>query len=443
METDNLHNRDDVVSFSDVFRNKDFTKLLAGQFFSNFGDGVLRISLLLYVFSFTGSIFLTTLILSIQIIPWIIVGPIAGVMADRISRKAIMIFSDLLRAISISLIILTENIYGLMIISFLVGVASSSFTAPRSAAIPEITGTKLYVKAISLSQLLFQTMAIIGPVAGAYIYVIFGKYTFIFISTLFIFSGIFIFFATIPSATNSAETLNLAIIISDLKQGISYLLKEPTINKLIILFGITIVGAAFSATLVYPFIFENLHDGSLDMESKAQKEYGLIGALIALGSIFGNLTFGKFENQIGRRFAIIIGSLGMGAYLMVFYFISSVSMLYVISIGYGFLSGLSSLAINAIFAETVPNEIRGRAYSATISYMMTFNAIATFGSGLLAEQYSIASAIIGCGIVIFILVILLSISTKFFAFDSVSDPDTASIGSLLDRQYQEWGTMSR
>ncbi|MHA2033049.1 MAG: MFS transporter, partial [Candidatus Kariarchaeaceae archaeon] len=254
---------------------------------------------------------------------------------------------------------------------------------------------------------------------------------------------IFIFFATIPSATNSAETLNLAIIISDLKQGISYLLKEPTINKLIILFGITIVGAAFSATLVYPFIFENLHDGSLDMESKAQKEYGLIGALIALGSIFGNLTFGKFENQIGRRFAIIIGSLGMGAYLMVFYFISSVSMLYVISIGYGFLSGLSSLAINAIFAETVPNEIRGRAYSATISYMMTFNAIATFGSGLLAEQYSIASAIIGCGIVIFILVILLSISTKFFAFDSVSDPDTASIGSLLDRQYQEWGTMSR
>ncbi|MHA2031010.1 MAG: MFS transporter, partial [Candidatus Kariarchaeaceae archaeon] len=202
METDNLHNRDDVVSFSDVFRNKDFTKLLAGQFFSNFGDGVLRISLLLYVFSFTGSIFLTTLILSIQIIPWIIVGPIAGVMADRISRKAIMIFSDLLRAISISLIILTENIYGLMIISFLVGVASSSFTAPRSAAIPEITGTKLYVKAISLSQLLFQTMAIIGPVAGAYIYVIFGKYTFIFISTLFIFSGIFIFFATIPSATN-------------------------------------------------------------------------------------------------------------------------------------------------------------------------------------------------------------------------------------------------
>lgn len=428
------------VSFADVFHNKDFTKLLAGQFFSNFGDGVLRISLLLYVFSFTGSIFQTTSILAIQIIPWIIVGPIVGVLADRISRKAIMIFSDLLRAVSISLIMFTENIFGLMIISFLVGVASSSFAAPRSAAIPEITGPKLYVKAISLSQLLFQTMAIIGPIAGAYIYVIFGKSTFILISSLFIFSAIFIIFATIPSATNGSEKLNLGIIFNDLKQGISYLLTEPTINKLIILFGITIVGAAVSATLVYPFIYENLHDGTQEMESQAQKEYGLIGALIAFGSIIGNLTFGKFEKQIGRRFAIFIGSLGMGAYLISFYFVNSVFMLYLIGVGFGFVNGLSNLAINAVFAETVPNEIRGRAYSATISYIMTFNALATFGSGILAEQFSIASTLIGCGIVIFVLVILLTISTRFFGFESSTKSDTISIGSMLDRQHHEWGT---
>ncbi|MCE7737584.1 MAG: MFS transporter, partial [Candidatus Heimdallarchaeota archaeon] len=395
MGSEKLTNTRDSVSFTDVFKNKDFTKLLTGQFFSNLGDGVLRISLLLYVFSFTGSIFQTTLILAIQIVPWIIVGPIVGVLADRISRKAIMIFSDLLRTISIFLIMFTENIYGLMIISFLVGVASSSFAAPRSAAIPEITGPKLYVKAISVSQLLFQTMAIIGPIAGAYIYVLFGKYTFILISSLFIFSAIFIFFATIPSAINDSEKLNLGIIFNDLKQGISYLLTEPTINKLIILFGITMVGAAFSATLVYPFVFENLHEGSQEMESQAQKEYGLIGALIAFGSIMGNLTFGKFEKQIGRRFAIIIGSLGMGGYLISFYFVNSVSILYLIGIGFGFGSGLSNLAVNAVFAETVPNEIRGRAYSATISYMMTFNAIATFGSGILAEQFSIASTLVG------------------------------------------------
>lgn len=419
MDADKFKNEDSKVSFSDVFQNKDFIKLLSGQFFSNFGDGILRISLFLYVFSFTDSIFLTTIVISIQIIPWIIVGPIVGVLADRISRKAIMLFSDFLRAISIFLIIFTENIYGLMVISFLVGVASSSFASPRSAAIPEITGKKLYVKAISLSQLLFQTMAVIGPIVGAYIYVLMNKYSFILTSSLYIFSAMFIYIAKIPSATNDLENHNKKSIGSDLKQGISYLLKEPIINKLILLFGVTIVGSAFATTLAYPFIYENLHSGDLANETLAQKQYGLIGAIIALGSIVGNLTFGKFENQIGRRLAIILGSLAVGGYLIAFYFINTITILYYIALGFGFLGGLSNLAINAVFAETVPNEIRGRAYSATISYMMTFNAIATFASGYLAERFSIVSALVGCGLVIVVLMIALLISTKFLAFSKV------------------------
>ncbi len=420
---------DAKVSFSDVFQNKDFVKLLSGQFFSNFGDGVLRISLFLYVFSFTDSIFLTTVVISIQIVPWIIVGPVVGVFADRISRKAIMLFSDFLRAISIFLIIFTENIYGLMIISFLVGVASSSFASPRSAAIPEITGKKLYVKAISLSQLLFQTMAVIGPIVGAYIYILMDKYSFIFTSSLYIFSAIFIFLAKIPSATNDIENQKKNSVGSDLKQGISYLLKEPIINKLILLFGITIVGGAFAATLVYPFIYENIHGGELANEAQAQKQYGLIGAITAIGSIVGNLTFGKFENQIGRRLAIILGSLAVGGYLIAFYFINTISILYSIALGFGFLNGLSNLAINAVFAETVPNEIRGRAYSATISYMMTFNAIATFTSGYLAEQFSIVSALVGCGLVIVVLMIILLLSTKFLAFSKKPILELAEIES--------------
>ncbi|MCG3217406.1 MAG: MFS transporter, partial [Candidatus Heimdallarchaeota archaeon] len=170
------------ISYKAVLKNKNFVKILLGQFFSNFADNILRTAILMYVYDITGDLALTTVTIAIMVIPWIIVGPIAGVLADRISRKAIMVVADVARGMLILLIPFTEDIPTIMAIVFFIGVASASFTAPRSAAIPEITGMKLFVKAISLAQLVFQTMSVIGPLLGAIIYATIGPTTFLFAS---------------------------------------------------------------------------------------------------------------------------------------------------------------------------------------------------------------------------------------------------------------------
>ncbi|MHA1466370.1 MAG: MFS transporter, partial [Candidatus Heimdallarchaeaceae archaeon] len=96
--TENKIKNEDESSYRDVFRNKEFVKLLSGQLFSNIGDAVFRISIVLYVYSLTGSAAQMTFVLAAQTLPWILVGPISGVLADRISRKAIMVSADFLRA---------------------------------------------------------------------------------------------------------------------------------------------------------------------------------------------------------------------------------------------------------------------------------------------------------------------------------------------------------
>jgi len=53
-------------SYKDVFRNKEFVKLLTGQLFSNIGDAVFRIAIVLYVYSLTGSAAQMTLVLAAQ-----------------------------------------------------------------------------------------------------------------------------------------------------------------------------------------------------------------------------------------------------------------------------------------------------------------------------------------------------------------------------------------
>ena len=78
-------------SYIDVFKNRNFLRILAGQTFSNFGDAIFRISIVLYVYALTGSATRMTLVLAAQTLPWILIGPISGVLADRISRKTIMV----------------------------------------------------------------------------------------------------------------------------------------------------------------------------------------------------------------------------------------------------------------------------------------------------------------------------------------------------------------
>ena len=415
------------ISYKAVLKNKNFVKILLGQFFSNFADNVLRTAILMYVYDITGDLALTTVTIAVMIIPWIIVGPIAGVLADRISRKAIMVVADVARGTLILLIPFTEDIPTIMAIVFFIGVASASFTAPRSAAIPEITGMKLFVKAISLAQLVFQTMSVIGPLLGAIIYATIGPTTFLFASVCYFVSGVILYLTLIPSAQRKDEALTMSLVFTDLKEGVRYLAGEPMIRKLMLLFTIMVAGGAFAGTLMYPYLYEVFHEGIESQKDVAQTQFGTIGAIIALGSIIGNLAFGKYEKQIGRRFAIFVGSIGGGFFYYSFIFFPGFEILAIWAIVIGVFSGMSSLAVNAIFAETVPNNIRGRAYSAVNAYIQIFSVISMSLSGITAETFGIVYTIAGAGACLIMGTFLFAVFTNYFEFTSVPFSHTPEI----------------
>lgn len=425
-------NEGDEIGFRAVLRNREFVKILSGQFFSNFGDAVLRISLLLYVYEVTGSKTKMTLVLSMQIIPWIIVGPVAGVLADRISRKGIMVASDLLRAVALCIIPLVTDIASLMVIAFIIGVASASFTAPRAAALPEITGMKLFVKAISLSQLVFQMMSTIGPLLGAFLYALVGSSAFFLSAICYVVSATILFATRIPSASrDAADKLSVRVVFNDLGTGIKFLFGTPVLRQLMILFAFMLIGLAFAGSLVYPYIFEIMHNGleasgghKDNLEKFAQHQFGIIGALAALGTIIGNLTFGRFEGQIGRRSALFFGFAAVSGYYLAFAFEPSFALLAALCVAMGIWNGMSSLAINAIFAESVPNEIRGRAYSAANAYVQTFAVLATALSGLAADIFGVVEAIVGASVFLILALSALALSTGFFKYASVDNAET-------------------
>jgi len=447
-------------SYIDVFKNKDFVKLLTGQFFSNFGDAIFRVSIIYFVYHIADATSMT-LVLASQTLPWILIGPIAGVFADRVSRKAIMIGADIIRGLTILFLpllqlILTEDgiLIGIVIISFILGAASATFVAPRSAAIPEITGLKLYVKAISVSQLVFQTLAVIGPLIAAPIYLILDTQTFWITSACYFASATVILFTVIPSASRDKDDkMGLGTVLKDLKNGLAFLIKHPTVRLLLFLFSFLILGTSFAGPLLLPYLFEIKHNAvaiqyfnvpRLISEIKnptyiavhyygfaspnyiptikdilkqlADSQYAYIGASTALGAIAGNLIFGKFESKIGRPRGLLLGSIAISSYYFIFFFKPGLIVLLIAGLVMGFFNGMMSLSINALFAENVPNAVRGRAYSATNAYLQVLTVTCLSISGLTADSIGIVITITGSGIFLLSTTIGIIIWTKAYRF---------------------------
>jgi MFS family permease len=120
-------------SMFSVFRNRSFTSLWVGQLISGMGSALTTLAASILVFRLTGSTFSVGLMLIATAGPTILVGLFAGVIVDRYNRKRILLISDLLRALLISLIpfLIPFNILWLYILVALTSSVTQFFDSAR------------------------------------------------------------------------------------------------------------------------------------------------------------------------------------------------------------------------------------------------------------------------------------------------------------------------
>src|SRR5215470_9096056 len=139
------------VGYVDLLRrNRSFRQLWLGQVVSQMGDWFDTIALYTIILNLTGSGRDIGLLLVARFVPSFIFGPISGVVADRFSRRTIMIVSDLLRAVVVLGFLFVRRADQLWIIYVLtvIQLALSTFFEPaKTAAIPSIVSDNELVPA--------------------------------------------------------------------------------------------------------------------------------------------------------------------------------------------------------------------------------------------------------------------------------------------------------
>jgi MFS transporter, DHA3 family, macrolide efflux protein len=391
---------------------RDFSLVWWSQVLSQVADGVSKLALLWFVYSITGSALKTTVIGLLQTLPPIVLGPVIGVVVDRLPKKTILICSDLARAFLIGLIpcwvsVESFTIQALYVLTFLYGIATAMFIPTLSSSVPLMVKKEQLTAANALLQGTTSLGIVIGPVVSGLGIAFSGSQDVLCINAVtYLASAAFLFPLRLSSGmTMSPPESRRTTVIEDVVDGIRYtLISRRTIFMLIMLASLYTFGSGAFTTL-FPVFGKRLL-------SLGPVEVGYLWSWLGVGLLLVSLGLVRLtEWDLRRRISIITWSSAVGGVALcglVWTSNITVATLLVVLIGMGL--GTWTPIAWGIIQEISPARMVGRV-------MALYTAIATATSmagmtffGWLIDVSSESVSLIGIGAVL----IALATSTLWF-----------------------------
>jgi len=188
-------------------RERDFARLWTGQLISNVGDWVNYVALTALVWHLTESAWMVAVLRACHAVPFLLLGPFAGVLVDRWNRKATLVVVDVLRAGLVLLFPFVSDVGTIFAITIVFNIVSTLFSPAKNALIPQIVGERQLLAANSLSSTTQNMAMVLGPALGGLLLAAAGTAAaFYFDSASFVLSAIAIAGMTLSVASASLQS---------------------------------------------------------------------------------------------------------------------------------------------------------------------------------------------------------------------------------------------
>ena len=221
-------------------RNTNYRRFWISGVISQAGDWFNYIAIFVLLTRLTGSGEAVSWFLIAKFIPTTVLGPVAGVVADRFSRKAILLFCDIARVFVVLAYLLVSRADQVYLIFLLALVQESlwSFWHPaRQAVLPDICAKEEISAANGLSGASWSIMLALGAAAGGFVTAAFGWRTAIFIdSASFALSASVMLMVIVPPLKKKKKAaFSLARItgLNDLIEGLCYVGRNRDVAALL------------------------------------------------------------------------------------------------------------------------------------------------------------------------------------------------------------------
>lgn len=349
----------------------------AGALLSNIGTWMQMIALGWVVWEMTNSSFYVGLVSFTANLPVFALVLFAGVFADRIDKKKLIIAAQtvlmvlaFILAILASLDLLTVPL--IILISLSGGVFTAVTFPAWVAIISDIVPGKDLLNAIALNSAQFNTARLIGPALAGAVLAASGPAANFWINAFSFLFVILAFFFIHPARRPKAEKKS---VLSDLKEGFAFARSKTDIITLLAVVGLnSLFGTAYMG-LMPVFAGEVIRTGVI---GTGKLGLGILFASNGAGAVIGALVVAYLSSFMGKETLIKTGITLFSLFLIAFSFTSNfyLACFILILAGAAFLTTTSS--INTALQQLSPHRIRGRIMSMFVWMflgMMPFSAL--------------------------------------------------------------------
>jgi len=413
----------DKIRYRDILRQKEYMKLMIADVINRFGDSIDSIAFVWLVYQVTNSAAWSSIIYGVNRIPTVFLQPFAGALIERIRKKRIMVYTDIIRGICVGFIAIAYAIGFLnqwyILLTTLIISSSEAFRGPASNAIvPKLLESKYYEFGLSFNRSASSIVEMIGLSAAGIIVAQFSVTTAIFIdmATFFI-SALILSLLKANEETLSKSRIEAKEYRNSLMEGFTYLKSDAFLKYIVILaLFLNAILVPFNSLLA-PLISEVLQLGELMLS--------VVSTTVSVGMIIGATLYPFIGSKVSKRAIVISSGYSIGLYYFAFivvgHFIAVDSAKYILigifSVVVGAVTSILSSMTSVEFMKHVKEEYLARSTSITNAICTAAMPLASFVISAVAGFTSTAVLFIISGILDFIICAILARKKYFIGFD--------------------------
>jgi MFS family permease len=346
-------------SYRRVVRSPSYFPLWLGQLLSSFGDTLHYIALVILVFQLTGRGVAVAILVVAEVVPTLLLGPFAGVVIDRFSRKGVLIGADLARAILALSLVWSQGAWHAYLVAAGLAAGNTFFNPTVQAVIPALTTPDQRLAANSVAWSTGRLVQIIASaVAGGLIAFIGTDAAFALNAATFAASALLIARLVIPlhaGQIDAAANRGLPRFLEDVREGLAYAMRDRFVSRLVVVQ--MLVSFAVGGTGAMLVVLAERH---LDLSPAGFAWLiGAIGAGALVGPLIPNLLA---KDDLNARWLFVPYIIrGIGDMLIAIFAPLPVALL--ILFVYGLNTSTGMVVFNSTVQTVVPDRVRGRVYT--------------------------------------------------------------------------------
>jgi MFS family permease len=345
--------------------NRNLQLLFGGQVVSSFGDWLYILALGILAYEITGSATVVAVLTFARLLPYAVLLPLSGMLADRGNRKVLMISADLGRGACMLGLLFAgseETLWIAYPLVFLATVFSSLFQPAMSSVLPAIVGDEeKLVEANSIWSQMDSVSFVLGPALGGVLALLGApELAFVINGATFLVSAATLLFVRIPprEAPETAEGDEEESWLSETLAGFKFLFREN--EGVLAALTISFVSLSFVGGGIWTLILV-LSDEAFGLGTEGS---GFLNSVYGVGGVVGGLAAGYLASKV-RLGPAVIWSIAAGSVVLLLLGVSPAGVLpFVILFVVGILDTVVDVNGTTIIQTGTPEDLLGRVFGA-------------------------------------------------------------------------------